>query len=544
METQKYETVLELIEDAFKKNADLPAYTCLGHTLSFKQVDEYSKRFASFLQHHTNLSPGDRVAVQLPNILQYPVVMYGAIRAGMVLVNTNPLYTPRELQHQLKDSGAKALVVLANVANNASEILDQTDVEHVIVTEIGDLLPPIKKLVVNFVVKKVKKLVPDFQFTAPTTFAQAMQLGEKPFNAVAPPRPGDVCVLQYTGGTTGVAKGAMLTHSNLCSNVVQVLGHMSRLFKTRSEVIVAALPLYHIFAFNLHGLCAFVHAGHNILIPNPRDIKAFVKAIKPFKVSTFIAVNTLYNALARDEDFAQLDFSQLKTCAAGGMALTEDVIRRWKDLTGNTLCEGYGLTETSPVIITNPDGAIRSGTIGTPLKDTEIRIEDDDGNEVANGDVGEIVVRGPQVMLGYWQRPEATKEVLSDDGWFKTGDMAVRSDDGYVKIVDRKKDMILVSGFNVYPNELEDVASMHPAIVECAAIGVPSEETGEAVKLFVVTNGTEVSKQDVIDFCRKSLTAYKVPKLIEFVDALPKTNVGKILRRELRETEAECKKAS
>lgn len=537
MQDKRYESVVDLVEDAFSRYAELPAFTSFGHTLTFKDVDQLSSRFASYLQHQTNLQPGDRIAIQLPNIHQYPVVLYGAIRAGLVVVNTNPLYTPRELQHQLQDSGARALVVFANVASNASQIIGDTQVEYLIVTELGDLFPPIKRGIVNFVVKYVKKLVPEYSFSRSVTLRQAFRLGGAPLKPVPRRSADDLLVLQYTGGTTGVAKGAMLSHGNLCANVQQVLGHMSKLFKTHSQVVVAALPFYHIFAFNLHALCAFAKGGHNILIPNPRDVKAFVKAIKPYKVSTFIAVNTLYNALVRDQDFAQLDFSELKTCAAGGMAVTEDVAQRWHTVTGCQLCEGYGLTETSPVIITNPDDKIQRGTVGTPLMDTEIQLIDSEGNPVAEGEIGEITARGPQVMLGYWQRPEATNEVMLPGGWFKTGDMGVRRADGYFKIVDRKKDMILVSGFNVYPNEVEDVISQHPAIVECAVIGVPHPESGEAVKLFVVADSEEVTKEDIIAHSRKFLTGYKVPKLIEYVDSLPKSNVGKILRRELREQE-------
>lgn len=537
MESQRYPNVGALLEDAFAQYANLPAYTCMGQTLSYRDIDVLSRRFAHYLQNHTDLKPGDRIAIQLPNIFQYPVVLCGATRAGLVMVNTNPLYTPRELVHQLQDSGAKALVVLANVAHNAAQIIDQTAVKTVIVTELGDLFPWFKKTAINAVVKYIKKWVPPFKFANSITLTEVLKLSADTFLPVTATKD-DLFVLQYTGGTTGVAKGAMLSHGNLCANVQQILGHMSQLFKTDSQMVVAALPLYHIFAFNLHCLCSFSKGAHNILIPNPRDIRAFVKAIRPYRVSTFIAVNTLYNALARDEEFQTLDFSELKTCAAGGMAVTADVSERWLKVTGKRLCEGYGLTETSPVIITNPDGAIEPGTIGTPVFETEVRILDDDGNELEDGQVGEIVVRGPQIMLGYWQRPEATREVLSEDGWFKTGDMALRRADGYFKIVDRKKDMILVSGFNVYPNEVEDIVTRHPAIIEAAAIGVPSEETGEQVKLFVVTNHNTVTKEAIIAHCREYLTAYKVPKLIEFTDSLPKSNVGKILRRELRDRQS------
>jgi long-chain acyl-CoA synthetase len=536
LHSERFETINQLLETSFKRYRDLPAFTCLGHTMSFADVDQQSRRFASYLQNHTSLKPGDRIAIQLPNILQYPVVMYGALRAGLILVNTNPLYTPPELLHQLNDSGAKALVVLANVADRASEILAKTQVETVIVTEVGDMLPTLKRLAVNFVLRQIKKAVPPYHFPNSISFRDAMSKGDKPYNPVVA-KPEDILVLQYTGGTTGVAKGAMLTQKNLAANVYQVLHHLPTLFKTHSQIAVAALPLYHIFAFNLHALSSFSRGAHNVLIPNPRDIKAFVKAIKPYKVSIFIAVNTLYNALARNEEFAKLDFSELKACAAGGMAVTEDVTKRWFKVTGCQICEGYGLTETSPVVITNPDTAIQPGTIGTLMIDTEAKIVNAANETLGDNEAGELWLRGPQVMLGYWQRPEATADALTADGWFKTGDIAVRRSDGYFKIVDRKKDMVLVSGFNVYPNEVEDVATQHPSIIEAAVIGVPCEESGEAVKIFVVTQDKNLTAEDVIQHCRKSLTAYKVPKQVAFIAELPKSNVGKILRRELRDME-------
>ena len=536
MDSDRYANANDLLDKAFAKHANCPAYTCLGHTMTFAEVDRQSQRFASYLQNHTGLKPGDRIAIQLPNILQYPIVLYAAIRAGLIVVNTNPLYTSCELVHQLKDSGAQALIVLANVADRAAEILPQTDIKTVIVTEVGDMLPPLKRTLVNFVLRRIKKSVPDFNFKQSIDFREAMTKGDQPFKPVEV-QADDVLVLQYTGGTTGVAKGAMLSHKNLCANVYQVLNQMHKLFTSPSEVAVAALPLYHIFAFNLHALAAFSRGAHNVLIPNPRDIDAFVKAIKPYKVSVFIAVNTLYNALARNAKFAALDFSSLKTSAAGGMAVTEDVTKLWQKVTGCSICEGYGLTETSPVVITNPDDAIQLGTIGTLLVDTEAKIVTDENTDAADNQPGELWVRGPQVMLGYWQRPEATADALTAEGWFKTGDIAVRKSDGYFKIVDRKKDMVLVSGFNVYPNEVEDVASQHPSVIEAAVIGVPCEETGEAVKLFVVTS-EKVSKEEIIQHCRKSLTGYKVPKYVEFIDELPKSNVGKILRRELRELQS------
>ena len=539
MTVKQHSTVVDLIEHAVSTYQDGPAYTCLGHTLSFNEIFERSQRFASFLQNHTTLKPGDRIALQLPNILQYPIALYGAALAGLVIVNTNPLYTARELKHQLNDSGAKGLVVLSNVAHTVAEVVNETAVEAVIVTDLGDELPALKRCLVNSVVRYVKKLVPPYEIAGALSWRNSLSLGTAPV-VKHPAQPDDLFLLQYTGGTTGVAKGAMLTHKNLCSNIRQVLNHLSLLFHQENENACAALPLYHIFAFNLHALSVFSEGGHNILIPNPRDIPAFVKAVAPWRLSLMVAVNTLYNALLQNEEFAKLDFSELKTCAAGGMAVTEDVSNRWHQLTGVQICEGYGLTETSPVLITNPDDAIVPCTIGTPLEDTQIKIVDEHGQVVAQGEPGEIYAKGPQVMRGYWQREEATAKVM-EDGWFKTGDIGVKRDDGYYKIVDRKKDMISVSGFKVFPNEVEDIVTLHPGVLEAAVIGVPAKNVGEHVKLYAVLSDPEVSEQDVIEHCRKHLTAYKVPKIIEFRQSLPKSNVGKILRKDLR---AELEKVS
>ncbi len=530
----RFETLDRLLEDAFNRFADLPAFTCMGHTLSYQDIDELSQRFASYLLHHTSLQRGDRIAIQMPNILQFPVVLYGAIRAGIVVVNVNPLYTPREIKHQLQDSGAKALVVLSNVAANVASIIQETEVQTVVTTDLADLHPTGKRLLINFVVKKIKKLVPTFSFKESIQLRKALSLGDKPFEK--PDFAGDdTVVLQYTGGTTGVAKGAMLTHGNLSSNVWQMISHMPHLFVDGKEVWVACLPFYHIYAFNMHGLCAISTGGHNILIPNPRDLAALVKAIADKGITIFIGINTLLNALSRYEPFKQLDFKSLKVTTAGGMALTEDVARAWQEVTKSLLSEGYGLTETSPVVCGNPIDAVQIGTIGTPLPETELKVIDEQGQSLPIGEVGELCVRGPQVMKGYWHKPEETAKVLSEDGWLRTGDMAIIKDDGYVKIVDRKKDMILVSGFNVYPNEIEDVACTHPNIVEAAAIGIPDEESGEVVKLFVVRDDSNLSEEDVIAHCKERLTGYKRPKFIEFKDALPKSNVGKILRKDLRD---------
>lgn len=543
MDTTNLHTVPEVFLAAFQQYRNKPAFTCLGQTLTYGDIDRYSEQFASYLQNHTNLKPGDRVAVQLANVLQYPVCMFGILRAGMVLVNTNPLYTEREVQHQLTDSGAKALVVMANLADTAARIIQNTEVDQVIVTEAADLHGFPKRPIINFVAKHIKKMVPDFSFPNQIDFRKALKLGTSGTVAAAKPSPDDVAVLQYTGGTTGVAKGAMLTHHNLVSNMKQMDERIGAETDEGAETFVAPLPLYHIYAFTTHCMMLMATGNHSILIPNPRDLDSLVAALKPHQITGFVGLNTLFNGLCHHEGFKALDFSKMKITASGGMALTTDVGELWQRTTGCQASEGYGMTETSPVISTNPPNDIRVGTVGTAVTGTEVKFVDEEGNEVAKGESGELLVRGPQVMKGYWQRPEATAEVLSEDGWLNTGDMAVLCDDGYIKIVDRKKDMIIVSGFNVYPNEIEDEVCKHPAILEAAAIGVEDAKTGEAVKLFVVSSDSSVTKEDIVAFCRKQLTAYKVPRLIEFREELPKSNVGKILRRELKDEE-KAKQAS
>ncbi|WP_341938441.1 AMP-binding protein [Marinimicrobium sp. C2-29] len=528
-------SVADVLEQACQQYSGSKAFTCLGHTLTYADVDRLSGQFAAYLQQCTGLEPGDRIAVQLPNVLQYPVVVLGALRAGLVVVNTNPLYTGREVKHQLQDSGARALVVLANIADRAAEVIEQTKVEQVIVTELADLHPPLKRVLLNSVVKYVKKMVPDFHFPHQIGFLEALKKPEQPFRKVER-GPEDLAVLQYTGGTTGVAKGAMLTNRNLVANMWQVNKHMEGEFRVNQELYVAPLPLYHIYAFTLHCTSAMALGNHNLLIPNPRDIKGFIKTLKGQPFTCFVGLNTLFNALCRQPAFAQLDFSHLRLTASGGMALTAAAAKRWKEITGVPIYEGYGLTETSPVVSISPPGAIRQGTVGVPLPDTECKVIDDDGNELPRGESGELCVRGPQVMKGYWNRPEETDKAMDADGWFKTGDMASISDDGYIKIVDRKKDMINVSGFKVFPNEVEDVLCTHPDIVEAAVVGVPDEETGEQVKAYVVAS-RELSVEEIRKFARKNLTAYKVPHSVEFRSELPKTNVGKVLRRELRDNE-------
>lgn len=530
-----YRTVADVFEEACRTYADKPAFTCLDKTISFAELEQYSARFASYLQHHTSLEPGDRIAVQLPNVLQYPVAVFGALRAGLVVVNTNPLYTAHEIKHQLQDSGAKALVVLANIAKNAAQVVDDTDVEQVIVTEVADLHSPLKRTLLNFGAKYIKKMVPPFAFAHQVSFRSALAKGAQPFQPVAR-TPDDLAVLQYTGGTTGVAKGAMLSNRNLVANMLQLNTHMQNLLYEGVELLVAPLPLYHIYAFTLHCMSAVNLGNHNLLIPNPRDVDAFVKMLKGKPFTVFVGLNTLFNALCRNEDFAALDFSHLHLTSSGGMALTEATTKRWKEITGVDIYEGYGLTETSPVVATNPAGKIQPGTVGVPMPETECKVIDDDGVQLASGEPGELCVRGPQVMMGYWNRPEETQQVLDDEGWFKTGDMAIIQDDGYIKIVDRKKDMINVSGFKVFPNEVEDVLCSHPDILEAAVVGVPDGEGSEIVRAYVVTSRS-MTVDEVRAHAKTKLTAYKVPHQVEFRDELPKSNVGKVLRRELKDSQ-------
>lgn len=528
-------TVVSVLDEALKEFADSSAFTCLGHTLSYRDLDRLSSQFAAYLQQQTELQPGDRIAIQLPNVLQYPVALIGALRAGLVVVNTNPLYTAREVKHQLQDSGAKALVVLANIADRSASIIEETDVEQVIVTELADLHPPVKRVLLNAVIKYIKKMVPKFSFPCAIGLREALASAKGNYQPVERTAQ-DVAVLQYTGGTTGVAKGAMLTNRNLVANMYQVNEHMEGQFRVNQELYVAPLPLYHIYAFTLHITSALSLGNHNLLIPNPRDIKGFVKSLKGQPFTCFVGLNTLFNALCRNPDFRALDFSHLRLTASGGMALTAAAAKRWKEVTGVPIYEGYGLTETSPVVSINPPGDIREGTVGVPMPETECRVIDDDGKVLPNGESGELCVRGPQVMKGYWNRPEETEKSLSEDGWFKTGDMAIIEQGGYIRIVDRKKDMINVSGFKVFPNEVEDVLCTHPDIVEAAVVGVPDEESGELVKAYIVTSGS-LTEEAVRAFAKKNLTAYKVPHAVEFRDELPKSNVGKVLRRELRDEE-------
>ncbi len=535
IDADHYPSLNEIFEASFRRFAERPAFHNMGASLSYSQLDGLSRDFAAYLQQGLKLQRGERVAVMMPNLLQYPIVLLGILRAGLVVVNVNPLYTPRELRHQLRDSGAKAIVIVSNFAHTLEKVVSDTEVRHVILTRLGDQLSAPKRALVNFVVQYIKKLVPKYYLPGALSLRKALAAG-KGLHYCRPQLSGDdLAFLQYTGGTTGVAKGAMLSHRNMVANLEQVLAVLRPVVRDGEELIVTPLPLYHIFALTAN-LLTFMRIGAaNLLITNPRDLPTFVSELGKYPFSGITGVNTLFNALLNTPGFDRLDFSRMKLSLGGGMAVQRAVAERWQAVTGKPLLEGYGLTECAPLVaVTSLDGQGYSGTIGYPAPSTEVRLVDGDGRDVPLGEPGELLVRGPQVMVGYWQRPEATAEVMVD-GWFATGDIAVANSDGSLKIVDRKKDMILVSGFNVYPNEVEDVAMMHPKVLECAAVGVANGATGEAVKLFVVAKAGGVSEQELIHHCRKHLTAYKVPKLVEFRDQLPKSNVGKILRRELRE---------
>lgn len=530
---KRYNTANEMVEDVFATFAERPAFTYAGQCHTFREIDLLARQFAVYLQCHLGLAPGDVIALQLPNITQYPVAVYGAIRAGLVIVNINPLYTPHELEHQLVDSGAKVLVVLANVAAAAAQVVPNTQVKTVIVTEFADLMPWPKRPIINFIVRHVKKMVPATHFAQQVNFNQALSLGLQGELTPVQRQPSDILCLQYTGGTTGRAKGAMLSHFNVCSNSWQVLERNPHLTAEACEKFAALLPLYHIYAFCLHAFGAFSIGAHNILIPNPRDIPAVVKAFAHTPPTVVIALNTLFKALSLNEEFRRLDFSRLHATTSGGMALTQDAAIAWKNITGCEICAGYGLTETSPVVSANVPTSNQLTTVGRPLIETQVKLVNAQGEDVAPGEEGELCVKGPQVMLGYWQQPEETAKVMLPGGWLKTGDIAEIQPDGHIKIVDRKKDMILVSGFNVYPNELEDVLSSYPGVIEAAVIGVPDEKSGEAVKAFLVMK-EPCSEEEIRTHCKQFLTGYKIPKYIEFRQTLPKSNVGKILRRELR----------
>ncbi|MGD8108978.1 long-chain-fatty-acid--CoA ligase FadD [Vibrio sp. NTOU-M3] len=532
----QYPSLVEMFEQSVQKYADQPAFMNMGSVMTFRKLEERSRAFAAYLQNELKLQKGDRVALMMPNLLQYPVALFGVLRAGLIAVNVNPLYTPRELEHQLNDSGAKAIVIVSNFANTLEQVVENTPVKHVVLTSLGQMLPRAKGTLVDFVVKYVKGMVPKYNLPGAISMRKALHKGRR-LQYVKPFMSGDdIAFLQYTGGTTGVAKGAILTHRNMIANVMQAKGAYGPVLTEGRELVVTALPLYHVFALTVNCLLFVEIGGRNLLITNPRDIPGFVKELQKHPFTAITGVNTLFNALVNNEDFHELDFSNLRLAVGGGMAVQRAVAEQWKKTTGCYLLEGYGLTECSPLVAAYPhDLTEYNGSIGLPVPSTEVRIVDEDGNPLANDGVGELQVRGPQVMQGYWQRSEATKEVINQDGWLSTGDIVKFDEEGFLHIVDRKKDMILVSGFNVYPNEIEDVVALHGKVLEVAAIGQPHDVSGEVVKIYVVKRDPSLTKDEVITHCRQHLTGYKVPKLVEFKEDLPKTNVGKILRRVLRE---------
>ncbi len=536
--TDLYPSLVSLIEESFRKYRDLPAYRFMGRVITFGQVDDASRALAAYLQG-LGLARGDRVAIMMPNVPQYPVAVAAILRAGLVVVNVNPLYTPRELEHQLKDSGAKAILIVENFAATLQKVMEAVPTKKVVLAAMGDMLGFIKGAIVNHVVRNVKKMVPSFELPGAVRFNAALAQGRRMTLTEPKVGPEDIAVLQYTGGTTGVSKGAVLLHRNLVANVLQAEAWyqpaLKRIPPGEQIVTVCALPLYHIFGFNTNMMLSMRMGGCNILIPNARDIGAVLKDLAGQRFHSFPAVNTLFNAIANHADFDKVDWSHLKISVGGGMAVQQATARQWLEKTGCPICEGYGLSETSPSATCNPvDSTAYSGNIGLPMPSTELRLLDDEGQEVPAGTPGEIAIKGPQVMAGYWQRPDETAKVMTADGFFRTGDIGVVDERGYFRIVDRKKDMILVSGFNVYPNEVEDVITQMPGVLECAAVGVPDAKAGEAVKVVIVKKDPAVTEADVRAFCEANLTGYKRPKIVEFRSDLPKTPVGKILRRELR----------
>jgi len=530
-----YDSIVSLFEESIRRFGDRPAYSNFGVTITYRELDERARALAAYLQG-LGLEPGDRVSIMMPNLLSNPIAIFGVLLAGLTVVNTNPLYTARELEHQLNDSGARAIVIVENFASTLDEVIGRTRVEHVVLVRMGDGLGFPKSALINFVVRRVKKMVPPYQLPAAVPFTRALDRGRGMTLRPAAPGRDDVAFLQYTGGTTGVAKGAALSHGNVVSNLQQTSSWIGRQFEPGQEVFVTALPLYHIFSLVANCLTGMKYGALNVLITNPRDMPAFVKTIAGLRFSVITGVNTLYNGLLNTAGFDSVDFSRLKLAVGGGMAMQRAVADRWRAVTGVPVVEAYGLTETSPAAVANRlDQAEFTGSIGLPLPSTEVSIRDDEGNEVGLDTPGELCVRGPQVMQGYWGRPDATAEVISEDGWLRTGDMATIDEEGYLRIVDRKKDMIIVSGFNVYPNEIEDVVALHPGVLEVGAVGVPDEKSGEVPKIVVVKKDPGLTSEALIEHCREQLTGYKVPRHVEFRDELPKTNVGKVLRRELRD---------
>ena len=535
----EYKSFADFLDKGFSKFSNSVAFENMGKSITYKELDILSQKFSLYLTEELHMRKGDRLAIQSPNVLQYPIALFGALRSGIIVVNTNPLYTPSEMKHQFNDSGCKTILILSNFAYNLEKVISETKIEHVIVSDMGDMLGTFKGSVVNFVVKYVKKMVPKFFLPSAVSFKKALSIGGKYEFKRCDISPEDIAFLQYTGGTTGVSKGAMLTHYNVLSNVTQMSEGIEILLEDRKEVCITALPLYHIFALVCNALVMFKYGAKNVLITNPRDMKGFIKELSKHKFSVITGVNTLFNGLLHADGFKDLDFSKLKVALGGGMAVQKIVANKWKEITGSPLAEGYGLTETSPVVTMNPlNGADRVGTIGMPLPDTDVKFIDDDNNEVGIGERGEICVKGPQVMKGYWKRSDETNEVMDGD-WLKTGDIAVIDKDGFIQIVDRKKEMVLVSGFNVFPNEVEHVISSHPKVLEVGVIGVPDKKTTEAVKAVIVKKDDSLTPEEIKLHCKEKLTNYKCPKHISFTDELPKSNVGKILRRIIKEKDLE-----
>lgn len=544
VDVHAYRSVVDLFEESVQKYQSTVAYECMGKQLTFSQLDKMSRGFAAYLQHDLKMKKGDRIGIQMPNVLQYPVVMFGALRAGLIVVNVNPLYTASEMKHQYSDAGVDAIVILANFAHNLQKIRKDLPVKHIIITEIGDLLGGIKGTVVNLVVKHIKKMVPRYRIDGALKLNDVLRKAIGRDLTKVEVASSDVAFLQYTGGTTGVSKGAELSHGNIVANMQQISAWMKPKLREREEIVITALPLYHIFALTVNCLSMLKIGAHNVLITNPRDMPAFCKEMSKHRFTVFLGVNTLFNGLLNNEAFQKLDFSGLKVSVGGGMAVQKAVAERWERVTGCPLAEGYGLTETSPVVSCNPiDGTHRLGTIGLPVPNTEVKVVDDEGNDLPEGEKGELCVRGPQVMKRYWNRPEETQNVFLED-WFKTGDIAIIDQDGFVKIVDRKKEMILVSGFNVYPNEVENVIGSHGKVLEVGVIGMPDPNSTERVVAYVVPKDKSVTSAEIIAHAKQQLTNYKVPKEVYFVDELPKSNVGKILRRIVKENHLKTLKAS
>lgn len=534
IDVDKYANLNAFLSEAMEKFASHPAFYCMGKTITYGEMDRMSRQLGGYLQSR-GLQTGDRVAIMMPNLLQYPIALFACIRAGLIVVNTNPLYTPREMLYQFRDSGVKGIIIVENFASNLEEILPKTDIHTIIVTSIGEMLGPVKGPVVNFVVRSMKRMVPKFTLANTISFKEAVSQGKRFSINPFPDGPDRVIAHQYTGGTTGVAKGAMLTNRNITANMLQIKACLDTMLKEGNEITLCPLPMYHIFAFIVNCLAMMSYGSMNVLVVNARDLKSVMKEFRNHKISLMTGVNSLYNALLNQKEFASLDFSSLKVAVGGAMAIQKSVNDRWREVTGRNLIEGYGMTEASPVVSVNPiDGSGRIGTIGMPVPSTDVRIVDDAGNVLPIGQSGEIQVKGPQVMAGYYNKPLETENTIRD-GWLSTGDIGVIDEDGYMRVVDRKKDMILVSGFKVFPNEVEDVVGCHPKVLESAAIGIPNEKSGEIVKLFVVKKDKSLSKNELIEYCKINLTPYKIPKEIEFRDSLPKSNVGKILRRELRD---------